>query len=142
VRVRALRISLVLRVVALATAASALALGAVGGRSYLWCEPMHEARLHCCCPLPDEDLADQDLVSVACCEPRTVADLPSGTDARAQAPVVPAPPPALPVVAMLEPPALDEGWLTAPSRRIALPSQPARAGPGRRLHARCSVYLL
>ncbi len=139
---RVLRISLVLRVVALATAASALALGAVGGRSYLWCEPMHEARLHCCCPLPDEDLADQDLLSTACCEPRTVADLPYGTDALAQAPIIPAPPPALPLVAMGELPEPDEGWLAAPSRRIGLPSQPARAGPGSRLHARCSVYLL
>jgi hypothetical protein len=124
------------------TALSALALGAVGGRAYLWCAPMGEARLHCCCPAPDEDLEDAPLVSRACCEPRTVGELLDATDARIAAlDLVGAPPPSLPriVGAPLLEPELDARLAPQPPRRAR---HPARAGPGRRLHAQVSVYLL
>lgn len=129
--------------VVMLTALSALALGAVGGRAYLWCAPMAEARMHCCCPAPDEDLEDAPLVSRACCEPRTVGELLDGTDVRVAAlDVVGAPAPLAPRLVSV-PAAVERDAsarvATAPPRRAR---HPARAGPGRRLHAQVSVYLL
>jgi hypothetical protein len=128
--------------IAALTAASVLALGAVGGRAYLWCGPMEEARLHCCCPV-DEDLEDVARIARACCEPRRLGVLPDGADPRVAAlDLVIAPP--VSTSPSWAPPALEEPplALAVVGRAPREIRPPPRDGPGARVHARCSVYLL
>ncbi|GAB4203513.1 MAG: hypothetical protein OHK0013_17660 [Sandaracinaceae bacterium] len=128
--------------IAVITAASALALGAVGGRAYLWCAPMEEARLHCCCPV-DEDLEDVARIARTCCEPRAIGDLLDGTDPRiASLGLVIAPPATEPVRWSPRLEVEPSLALAVPARRPREIRPPPRDGPGERLHARCSVYLL
>jgi hypothetical protein len=128
--------------IAALTAASVLALGAVGGRAYLWCAPMEQARLHCCCPV-DEDLEDVARIARACCEPRALGELPDGTGPRVAGVDLVLAPPTEPRASWTAP-ALAELRLTLavvpPRPREIRP--PPRDGPGARVHARCSVYLL
>ena len=115
------------------------ALGTVGGLSYLWCAPMGEARLHCCCP-EDEDARSHETVRRLCCETREMAELPAARiDHGADLAV-----PTAPMVAVL--PVVPQ--LRAPERRaLALTPAPrpvvrVRGSPVRRVHSDCSVYLL
>jgi len=106
----------------------------VGGRAYVWCAPMAEARAHCCCP---DAPSAHDAISVECCDDRITPSLPSTE--RGQASSLAIPPAALVAVLALEllfarevPP---EAW-----RQRAIGA--ARAGPSERVHARASVYLI
>lgn len=121
---------------AVVTAVAMLTLGVFGGMTYLWCAPMQEARLHCCCPEEEGD-ATQEMVRRECCEARVVANLPAGAAAD------PSPTP------LVAPPALDLTWLAALD--VLLPAddgvavrgrERARAGPRLRLHRRYSVDLV
>lgn len=121
---------------AVLTAGALLSLGVVGGLSYLWCAPMGEARLHCCCPEDDAHEAGTT-VRRECCEPRVVAELPAGAaDPSPTPPVLPAAPD---LVWQLR--AADPFVVVA---RLAPPPPIARAraalpGP---VHRACSVFLL
>lgn len=108
------------------------------GWVWLWCEPMAEARLHCCCP-EDPDADETASVARPCCEPRVGEGLPVlTTDERRDA---------SPTLVLAPAPA--HGWL-APSveflPRASISAAPrgssARAGPRVRLHALVSVYLV
>ena len=128
-----------LALVAILTATSIFALGTVGGLSYLWCAPMGEARLHCCCP-EDEDARSHETVRRLCCETREMAELPSARiDHGAELAVPTAPALAvLPVLSQVREPvgrALAFGPAPRPVVRV-------RGSPGRRVHSDCSVYLL
>lgn len=106
------------------------------GWSYVWCAPMSEARVHCCCPSPSaRSQGSEDVVSRECCDDRSVPSLPT-VDAIDAAPKLVAAPLAglLPLWAWLG--ALDEG-----SGEVA-PETSARAGPDQRTHASVSVYLI
>lgn len=124
--------------VAILAAATTFGVGAVSGLSYVWCGPMGEARLRCCCPV-DEELKAESVVRRLCCEGRELAELPPGlvddtTDA--------SPPTALPATSMPIPswPRLAAGPVER--MRIARPAGRARASPARCIHRDCSVYLL
>jgi hypothetical protein len=113
---------------ALAVATSAF----LGGRAYLWCAPMAEARARCCCPPRS---ADHDALRIECCDERVAPSLPSGVRAALDTPTI-APAPAVAVAAISE----IGGALV---RRPACAIGPlARAGPGERVHAILSVYLI
>jgi hypothetical protein len=115
--------------------AIAIALSAViGGRAYVFCAPMAEARAHCCCP---HRPVAHETIGIECCDDRVTPTLPSLERASLDAPAIP---PA-PVVAVL---ALDVLFARAAPvatiRERGVAS--ARDGPGPRLHARASVYLI
>lgn len=126
-----------LRLCAALTAVATLALASVAGLGFLWCAPMAEARLHCCCP-PDE-VEEGDVVERLCCERRETADMPSGRLANAPELIAhPAAP--LPVVVTFDPrPNVTASIPRRPARR---PMSRARGSPATRVHAACSVYLL
>jgi hypothetical protein len=114
----------------LVVAASAL----FGGRAYVWCAPMAEARDHCCCPHGHDT---HDAWRVDCCDDRQTPSLPSverGATATADIP-----PAALVLVLALELAFLDPGP-DGDERAYAL--RAARAGPRERVHALHSVYLI
>ncbi|MBZ0115787.1 MAG: hypothetical protein K8H88_02245 [Sandaracinaceae bacterium] len=97
----------------------------------LWCAPMHEARLTCCCPTSGPDTCE---IGHACCEAQERAAIPDTTARDAHDTIAApsyAPFPALVV--------LDAREDRALARRAAVV---ARAGPGLRVHARASVYLI
>lgn len=112
-----------------------LVFGAVAGLGYVWCAPMGEARLHCCCPV-DEAADTTDLIGRHCCEGRELAELPAGlADPSSDASVLPAAP--LVVVWLPVQPGPDR-----PRVATTLPTARARGGPGSRVHRDCSVYLI
>jgi len=101
----------------------------LGGRAYVFCAPMGEARAHCCCPSDEEP---GPALRVHCCDDHVTPSLPSAEhDPRgAPAALVLAP------VAQIGAPALRAVARHSPGRR----SIGARAGP--RLHTLHSVFLL
>lgn len=126
-----------LRICALVTAAATLALASVAGLGFLWCAPMEEARLHCCCPAGDAE--ERDVLERHCCERREAADMPSARLAAAFD-LGAHPPAPLPAVVLLEPRPITQH--TPALRSGPRPISRARGSPERRLHAVCSVYLL
>jgi len=133
------RSRLALGLVAVFTATSLFALGSVSGLSYLWCAPMGEARLHCCCP-EDEDARAHATVRPLCCESRELAELPS---ARLDPSVdlVLASGPEIPAL-LVSPPRIEAETRVLALAPAARPVVRARGSPGRRVHSDCSVYLL
>lgn len=120
-----------LALAAVLTAGTTLAMGVGAGLTYVWCAPMREARLACCCPVaPTEGPA----VRGRCCEPRAVADAPEGAADRFPPVTSPA------SLATLAAPvcSTDPG----PDVRPGHPVVRARGSPGLRVHSICSVYLL
>lgn len=124
-----------LGLLAVLAATATLVSGAVAGLGYVWCAPMSQASLHCCCPV-DDDADTTDLIGRHCCEGRELADLPAGlADPSSDASVLPAAPHVV-------------GWLPVqpgPGQpRVAPPSPAVRARgrPGGRVHRECSVYLI
>jgi hypothetical protein len=131
-RVRRLGVAVVAALLAMLT----LVVGTTSGRAYLWCEPMQEARTHCCCPPPTREEAAHDRVEMQCCELRHAATLASGVTQGLDLHVAPAALVAvLPVAEVFRAPVL-----VSTLRREA--PREARAGPGRRPHAVHSVYLI
>ena len=114
----------------LAVALTALA----GGRAYVWCAPMAEARAHCCCPSAP---AAHDAIGADCCDDRLTPSLPSTE--RAQASTLAIAPPGLIAVLALE---LMFAREVAPDAWRQRDIRAARAGPRQRVHARASVYLI
>lgn len=117
-----------------AIAAIALAAAACAqGWSYVWCAPMQEARLSCCCPTSH----DRDAIRSACCDDRSVpalasAELSGPTSSADAAPLALV----LPLSALFGPPPVARELATRPLLAEA------RAGPAQRVHARHSVFLL
>jgi hypothetical protein len=125
----------------LARGTTALAMGLAvalavlgGGRAYVWCAPMAEARAHCCCP---HAAAAHDAIRVDCCDDRVTPSLPSTE--RGQASTLAIAPPALVAVLALD---LLFGREAASDASHEHAIRAARAGPRERLHARASVYLI
>lgn len=103
------------------------------GWSYLWCAPMQQARMSCCCPTSH----DHDAIRGVCCDQRTIpalerVDLTSSPPAAADAPLVAILPRSLLYPAATPVRTSVDRWIDGA----------ARAGPGRRVHAAHSVYLL
>lgn len=127
--------------IALVTALAALSTACSRGWVWLWCEPMGEARFHCCCP-DDPDAGETTSVSRRCCEPRVGEGLPLLTTDERRSDALAAPiGPALvlswhPQCAL--PRELDVRAPCVAPRR----SSSARAGPSARVHALVSVYLV
>ncbi|MDQ3034448.1 MAG: hypothetical protein M3Y87_18715 [Myxococcota bacterium] len=114
--------------------ATALAGAAVtAGWSFVVCAPMAEARMHCCCPPASRAT---DVIARTCCEDRSVPSLP-GVDTHESTPKTFA----APLLAVL-PLALLLGGFEASAAEQAPRGVEARAGPGERLHATHSVFLL
>jgi hypothetical protein len=104
------------------------------GWSFVWCAPMSEARLHCCCPSAP---SGHDAVSRECCDDRSVPGLPG-------AELFESAPPAVLPAALAGVLPLDV-WLGAWARidgALTETDVEARAGPDQRLHAAHSVYLI
>lgn len=127
---------LTLRALSGALALVLAAAAATAGWSFVWCAPMSEARVHCCCPSPSvRAQAGHDVVSSDCCDERSVPPLAS-VDALDGAPRLVAAPllGLLPLWAWL-------GALGEATGEVS-PETSARAGPGLRTHASVSVYLI
>lgn len=104
----------------------------LGGRRYVWCAPMAEARERCCCP---HEPSEYDTVRIECCEDRVAPSLPS---AEQSDPVMP--PVASPLrTAVIAIALFYRGFVPRPVRSSA---PLARGGPGERVHAIASVYLI
>lgn len=105
----------------------------LAGLSFVWCAPMQAARLSCCCPVPRG--GDEDRISRTCCEDRTLAQVQSVIGGERA--------PALFAAALVAVASLFDFALGPSSEALAHEHDPrARAGPGERVHARTSVYLL
>jgi hypothetical protein len=118
---------------AVVTAVALAAAACTQGWSYVWCAPMQEVRLSCCCPTSH----DRDTIQTACCEDRSVpalasVDLASSRRLAHTAPLVAV----LPISARFPPQPIAREIVVRP--RLAK----ARAGPAQRIHARHSVFLL
>lgn len=114
--------------------ATALAGAAVtAGWSFVLCAPMAEARLHCCCPPASRAT---DVIARACCEDRSVPSVPQVESHESTPRTL-----AAPLLAVL-PLAMLLGGVEASSIERAPRGVEARAGPGQRLHATHSVFLL
>ncbi len=120
-----------LALAAVLTAGTTLAMGVGAGLTYVWCAPMREARLACCCPV---ERSEAPAARGRCCEPREVADAPEG--AADQSPPVASPASLATLAAPVCP--TDPGVESPPAHPVVR----ARGSPGLRVHSICSVYLL
>ena len=106
----------------------------LGGRGYVWCAPMAEARAHCCCP---HRPAEHDAIRVDCCDDRTAPSLPSAERTASAAPFI-APSLRVAVLSLEEAFGCDALHDVTPGYAL----RTARAGPDQRVHASASVYLI
>ncbi|UJR78636.1 Hypothetical protein I5071_6670 [Sandaracinus amylolyticus] len=103
------------------------------GWSFVWCAPMSQAQLHCCCPSAPRT---HDSVSRDCCDERSMPSVPR-VDAHDATPRMIAAPliGVLPLWAWLGGERVEE----SAARELDVE---ARAGPSIRRHASISVFLL
>jgi hypothetical protein len=122
------------RLLASVLAASLAGAAITAGWSFVFCAPMAEARMHCCCPTPSRTA---DTIARACCDERSVPALP-GAETAADGPPETV---AAPLLAVLPLSSLL-GGLPGDEARLGATLREARAGPAERLHRANSVFLL